>query len=188
MFDKKFSCVIRGIIGLLFGCLALLLPDLTLGTFYALFWVLIVIGILLFGFLGITGRGDESVLWFILAAALLAAGVLSVIFAGFVALLLILIIAGITAYNGFSDIMLALAQPKTKYILIPAIVLTGFAFLALLFYYFPGFEKNLYLSIVGALAIAFGLFSVMLGFYKGDECGPVPEKTAFASYRSRVRK
>jgi len=188
MFDKKTSCILRGIVGILFGFLALLLPDITMGAFYGLFWVLIVLGILLFGFLGITGRGDESALWFILAAALLAAGVLSILFSGFVAILFILIIALVAIYNGFTDITLALAQPKTKYILIPAMILTGLAFLAILFYYFPGFEENLYLSIVGTFALAFGMFSVILGFYKGDDTGALQEKTAFASYKRRAGK
>lgn len=156
--------------GIIFGFLALTLPEITLGTFYGLFWIVIVLGIALFGFLAITGKGDESILWFGLAAVLLIAGVLSIIISGFIALLFILLIAAVAIYNGFTDITLALTHPKTKYILIPAMVLTGVVLLAILFYYFPGFEKNLYLSIVGTFAMTFGIFSVMLGFYKGDEC------------------
>lgn len=171
----------RGIVGIIFGFLALLVPEITLGTFYGLFWLLIILGIALFGFLAITGKGDESVLWFGLAAALLIAGVLSIIISNFVAILFILLIAAIAIYNGFSDITLALEHPKTKYILIPAMVLTGFALLATLFYYFPGFEKNLYLSIVGTFALAFGVFSVLLGFYRsgssGEGSGPVTAST-----------
>lgn len=181
MFDKKTSCLIRGIVGIIFGVLALLVPDITLGTFYGLFWLLVILGIALFGFLAITGGGDESVLWFGLAAALLVAGVLSIIISNFVAILFILIIAAIAIYNGFSDITLALEHPRTKYILIPAMVLTGFALLGVLFYYFPAFEKNLYLSIVGTFALAFGIFSVLLGFYRpegsGDEPSPVTAST-----------
>jgi uncharacterized membrane protein HdeD (DUF308 family) len=188
MFDKKTSCLIRGIVGIIFGFLALTLPEITLGTFYGLFWIVIVLGIALFGFLAITGKGDESILWFGLAAVLLIAGVLSIIISGFIALLFILLIAAVAIYNGFTDITLALAHPKTKYILIPAMILTGFAFLAILFYYFPGFEKNLYLSIVGTFALAFGIFSVMLGFYKGDECEAKEEITAYAGHRSGARK
>jgi uncharacterized membrane protein HdeD (DUF308 family) len=171
----------RGIVGIIFGILALLLPDPTLNTFKVLFWLLIIAGIALFGFLAITGKGDESVLWFGLAAALLIAGVLSIIFADFAALLFVLIIAGIAIYNGFTDITLALEHPRTKYIFIPAMILTGFVLLAILFYYYPAFEKNLYLSIVGTFALVFGLFSVMLGFYRpagtGGESSPVTAST-----------
>jgi hypothetical protein len=178
--------------GVIFGFLALMLPDITLGTFYGLFWVLIILGIGLFIFLAITAKGDESMLWFGLAAGLLVVGVLSIIVAGFVAILFILIIAAIAIYNGFTDITMALGHPKTKYILIPAMILTGFAFLGALFYYFPGFEKNLFLSIVGSFALTFGLFSIMLGFYRSDEqceCDEsASQKTAYATLRTRVRK
>lgn len=186
MFDKKTSCLIRGIVGILFGILALLLPELTVTTFYGFFWVLILLGIALFIFLAITARGDESMFWFGLSAALLVIGVLSIIFAMFVAILLILIIAAVAAYNGFVDITLALTHPKTKYILIPGMIITGLVLLGALFYYFPGFEKNLFLSIVGTLALVFGIFSVMLGFYKADEIGGAEEEPSEKTAYSRT--
>jgi uncharacterized membrane protein HdeD (DUF308 family) len=181
MFDKKASCLVRGSVGIIFGILALLAPEVTLGTFYTLFWLLIILGIALFGVLAITGKGDESGIWFILAAALLIAGVLSLIISDFVAILFILIIAAVAVYNGFTDIALSLEHPRTKYIFLPAMILFGLALLAALFYYFPGFKENLYLSIVGTLALAFGVFSVLLGFYRpmgsGDESAPVTART-----------
>ena len=190
MFDTKTSCLMRGIIGVIFGFLALMLPDITLGTFYGLFWVLIILGIALFIFLAVTAKGDESMLWFGLAAALLVIGVLSLIVAGFVAILFILIIAGIAIYNGFTDITLALEHPKTKYMLIPAMILIGFILLGALFYYFPGFTKNLFLSVVGTFAMVFGLFSIMLGFYRSDEPGNVdsPAKTSCTPGKYNERK
>ena len=69
MFDTKTSCLIRGITGVIFGFLALMLPDITLGTFYGLFWVLVILGIAIFIFLAVTANGDESMFWFGLAAA-----------------------------------------------------------------------------------------------------------------------
>lgn len=169
MLDKKTSCLLRGIVGVIFGFLALLLPaEVTLG-FYGLFWILIGLGILLFLFLAITSRGDDSVLWFGLSAALLLVGVISFMIAGFVAVMLILTIAAIAIINGFTDITLALEHPKTKYVLIPGMIITGILLMAGLFYYFPGFEKYLFLSVVGTFALVFGFFSILLGFYKTDE-------------------
>jgi len=181
MVDKKTSCLLRGFVGIIFGILALLLPDPTLNTFKVLFWLLIILGIAILGFLAITGKGDESGIWFGLAAALLIAGVISIIYADFVAILFLLIIAAVAFYNGFTDIMLALEHPRTKYIFLPAMILFGLALLAALFYYFPGFTNNLYLSIVGTLAFAFGIFSILLGLYRpgepGDEAVPVTAST-----------
>jgi uncharacterized membrane protein HdeD (DUF308 family) len=185
MFDKKTSCLLRGIVGVIFGFLALMLPGETQATFYGVFWILIILGIALFAFLAITANGEESMLWFGLAAVLLVIGVLSILIAQFLALMFILVIAAVALYNGFSDITLALTQPKTKYILIPAMILAGLAFLGVLFYYFPGFEKNLFLSVLGTFALVFGLFSIMLGFYKPGEDAESDkkssEKTVYAS-------
>ena len=77
MLDSKTSCLLRGIMGVIFGFLALLIPEeVTLG-FYGLFWILIGLAMALFLFLAITARGDESMLWFGLSAALLVIGVIS---------------------------------------------------------------------------------------------------------------
>ena len=168
-----------------------MLPDIMLGAFYTLFWVLIILGMGLLIFLAITGKGDESMFWFGLAAGLLVVGVLSFLNHDFVAILLILIIAAIAIYNGFIDITLALTHPKTKYILIPAMIIAGFVVLGALVYYFPGFGKNLYLSIVGTFALVFGLFSVILGFYKPDEVGDddsSSQKTAYSCNKFHMKK
>ncbi|MFA4859660.1 hypothetical protein [Methanoregula sp.] len=185
MLDTKTSCLLRGILGVIFGFLALMLPDIIIGAFYGFFWILIGLGMAVFLFLAITSRNDEATMWFGLAAVLLVLGVVSFVFPGFVALLFILIVAGIAIYNGFNDITIALTHPKTKYILIPAMILTGVAFLAVLFYYFPGFEKNLFLSIVGTFALIFGLYSIVLGYYKSessDEPEPAVLKNAVCTF------
>jgi uncharacterized membrane protein HdeD (DUF308 family) len=169
MLDSKTSCLLRGIMGVIFGFLALLLPaEVTLG-FYGLFWILIGLAMVLFLFLAITARGDESMLWFGLSAALLVVGVISFMVAGFVAVMLILTVAAIAIINGFTDITLALEHPRTKYLMIPGMIITAILVLGLLFYYFPSFEKFLFLSVVGTFALVFGLFSIILGFYTTDE-------------------
>ena len=169
MLDSKTSCLLRGIVGVIFGFLALFIPaEVTLG-FYGLFWILIGLAMALFLFLAITARGDESMLWFGLSAALLVIGVISFMVAGFVAVMLILTIAAIAIINGFTDITLALEHPRTKYILIPGMIITAIIVLGGLFYYFPSFEKYLFLSVVGTFALVFGLFSIILGFYTRNE-------------------
>jgi uncharacterized membrane protein HdeD (DUF308 family) len=171
MLDTKTSCLLRGVVGIIFGCLALFIPaEVTLG-FYGLFWVLIGLAMAFFLFLAITARGDESMLWFGLSAALLVTGVISFMVAGFVAVMLILALAAIAIINGFTDITLALEHPRTKYLMIPGMIITAVIVLGGLFYYFPNFEKFLFLSVVGTFALVFGLFSIILGFYTTEECG-----------------
>jgi hypothetical protein len=168
MLDTKTSCLLRGITGVIFGFLALMIPEPVIFTFSGLFLVLIGLCIALFLFLAITSRGDESMLWFGFSAVLLVIAILSGIFAWFVGMLFIIIIAAIAAYNGFYDLTYAMTHPKTKYIVIPAMVLTAVALLCFFYLYFPNFGKHLDLSIVGTLAFTFGLFSIGMGYYQPE--------------------
>jgi uncharacterized membrane protein HdeD (DUF308 family) len=159
------SCLIQGVIGIVFGLLALLVPDITLATFYALFWALLAVGIAGFLLLAITSRSDDSMFWFVLSAALLVVGAISFFAPFVVAIIFLLLITGVAVYSGFFDITLALTHPKTKYILIPGMFVTGGLLLGGLIWYFPVVLKNLFLSVLGSFALVFGLFSILLGWY-----------------------
>lgn len=167
--DTKISCLIQGVIGIAFGLLALLAPEITLATFYALFWVLLAVGIIGFLLLAITARSGDSLFWFILSAALLVIGAVSFFAPFVVAIIFLLIITGIAGYSGFFDITLALTHPKTKYILIPGMFITGGVLLGVLIWYFPIVLKNLFLTGLGSFALVFGLFSILLGWHIKDE-------------------
>jgi len=169
MLDTKYSCLLRGIVGVIFGFLALIIPEPVIMTFSGLFLVLIGLGIALFLFLAITSRSDESMLWFGLSAVLLVIAIVSTFLFDVAGILLIVIIAAVAAYNGFFDITIAMSHPKTKYILIPGIIITGVALLCIFYIYFPNFQNHLYISIVGTLAFTFGLFSIGMGYYKPGE-------------------
>ena len=168
MLDTKTSCLLRGIVGVIFGFLALMLPDPIKFTFSTLFFVLIGLGMALFLFLAITSRSDESMLWFGLSAVLLVIAIISTFLINIAGILLILIIAAVAIYNGFYDITLALTHPKTKYIVIPAMILTGLALFCIFYLYFPNFQNHLDISTVGTFAFAFGLFSIGMGYYKPE--------------------
>jgi uncharacterized membrane protein HdeD (DUF308 family) len=163
--DTKLSCIIQGVIGIIFGILALLAPDITLATFYALFWVLLAVGIAGFLFLAITSRSDDSLFWFILSAALLVLGAISFFAPAVVAVIFLLLIAAVAVYSGFFDITLALTHPKTKYILIPGMFIIGGVLLGGVIWYFPASMKNLFLTVLGSFALVFGIFSILLGWY-----------------------
>jgi len=163
------SCIIQGAIGIVFGLLALLVPEITLATFYALFWVLLAVGIAGFLFLAITSKSDDSMFWFTLSAGLLVIGAISFFAPAIVAIIFLLLIAAVAVYSGFFDITLALTHPKTKYILIPGMFIIGGLLLGVLIWYFPVVLNNLLLSVLGTFALIFGIFSILLGWYIKDE-------------------
>lgn len=80
----------------------------------------------------------------------------------------ILFIAAVAIYNRLNDIMLDLDHPRTKYILIPGMIITALVLLARLLIFYPGFSKNLLLAIVGMFTLVFGLFSILLIFNDKD--------------------
>ena len=169
--DTRLSCLIWGIIGVIFGLVALFVPVLLLETFYVFFWILIGLSIAVLLILAITARSDESMFWFGLCSGLLILGVLSILVQAIVAIVFLFIIAGIAFYNGFNDIILALMHPGTKYFLIPGMFFAGTVLLIGLLYYIPALKENLIILItvsLGSFAFVFGLFSILLGFFQRE--------------------
>jgi uncharacterized membrane protein HdeD (DUF308 family) len=171
--DTKLSCYIWGIVGVIFGILALLFPEQLQDSFFYLFLVLIGLVILVFLFLAITSKGEESLFWFGLSAGFLLLVVVSFLVPKIVEIVFLLLIAVIVFYNGFTDIVLALKHPRTKYILIPGMFLSGVALLALLLRYFPQMSQHLVIVTLGSFALVFGLFSIIIGYLQKE--GPEPD-------------
>ncbi|HET6581574.1 MAG TPA: hypothetical protein VFG36_06815 [Methanoregula sp.] len=170
--DTRLSCLIWGIIGVVFGLLALLFPELLLVTFYGIFLLLAGLTMAIFLFLAITSRSEDSMFWFGLSAVLLVVIVLSFLVQIVVQIIFLLIIAGIAFYNGFNDITLALTHPKTKYFLIPGMFIAGAILLAGLLWYFPVLYDNLIIVILGNFAFVFGLVSILMGLYQKEPPKP----------------
>ena len=166
--DTRLSCYAWGIIGVIFGLMALFFPDtgLMLTTFYVIFLLLTGLAVAVFLFLAITSSSDESIFWFGISAGLLILAVLSFLAYEVFAIIFLLIIAGIAFYNGFTSIALALTHPRTKYILIPGIFIAGMVLLAALLLSFPMLSGNLAVVIIGNFALVFGLFSIMMGYFQ----------------------
>ena len=164
--DTKLSCYVWGIVGVIFGVLALMFPEQLQFTFYGLFLILIGLAILVFLFLAITSKSDESLFWFGLSAGLLLLAVLSFLAQVIVEIVFLLVIVVIAFYNGFTDIVLALRHPRTKYFLIPGMFLIGAALLAVLLRYFPEMSQHLIIVTLGSFAFVFGLFSIIMGYYQ----------------------
>ena len=164
--DTKLSCYVWGIVGVIFGVLALMFPEQLQLTFYGLFLILIGLAILVFLFLAITSKSDESLFWFGLSAGLLLLAVLSFLAQVIVEIVFLLVIVVIALYNGFTDIVLALRHPRTKYFLIPGMFLIGAALLAVLLRYFPEMSQHLIIVTLGSFAFVFGLFSIIMGYYQ----------------------
>ncbi|MDD1704783.1 MAG: hypothetical protein LUP97_06130 [Methanoregula sp.] len=174
MMYTNLSCIVKGLIAILFGFLAIFLPGPLQTTFIGLFWVFIVIGIAIFLLLATTSRSDESLFWFGLAAALVITCALSLFAQLVITLVFMLIIAGIAFYSGFSDINYALRFPKTKYYMIIGMFLISVLLLGVLFRTLPVTELDkVVLRILGTFALIFGIFSIAIGLHEpADPAAP----------------
>jgi uncharacterized membrane protein HdeD (DUF308 family) len=170
--DTRLSCLIRGIIGVVFGILALLLPGPLLITFFWIFIIVAGLAVGVFLFLAITSQDEDSMFWFGLAAVLLVLIAIAFLVPGVVEIISLLIIAGIAFYNGYINITLALTHPKTKYILILGMFIAGGVMLAAILWYVPVPSENLVVVVLGTFAFVFGLVSILMGIFQKN----VPEQ------------
>lgn len=179
--DTRLSCFIWGIIGVIFGLLALLFPEQLRFTFYGIFLILIGLAIVVFLLLAITSKSDESLFWFGLSAVLLILSVISFLLQPIIEFVFLLSIAAIALYNGFTDIVLALRHPRTKYLLIPGMFILGAVLLIALLTYIPSLSEFLVIVTLGSFAFVFGLFSIFMGYYQSgetkEELSEIPPET-----------
>jgi hypothetical protein len=172
--DAKLSCLVKGLIGVIFGSLALFLPGPTLNTFSKLFTVLVVVGIIICIFLAITAHSEGSLFWFLSATVLVIVFICQFIFSNLITIIFILAIAVLAFYSGLSGITLALARPRSKYYLIGGACVSAILLLIVIIrfapFIIPNTDPNLtILSVLGDFSLVFGLFSILLGWYLKEE-------------------
>jgi uncharacterized membrane protein HdeD (DUF308 family) len=173
--DAKLSCLLKGLIGVIFGGLALVVPGPVLSVFLGIFWILLVTGIVLCGLIAITSHADESFFWFFCAAVLLVIGIASTVFQNIIALLFLLAIAVLAFYAAYSGISLALTRPRSKYYLVAGVIVSSLILLGIFIRYVPAMSETLIMTVVGTFSFVFGLFAILMGFsMKEDAPAPVP--------------
>ena len=102
--DAKLSCLIYGLVGVIFGGLALTVPDSVLYLFIRVFWLLLVLGIIMCVLIAISSSPEESFFWFPCSAALLVVGIVSAFFPNTLALIFVLVVAVLAFYAGYSGV------------------------------------------------------------------------------------
>jgi uncharacterized membrane protein HdeD (DUF308 family) len=174
--DAKLSCLVKGLISVIFGSLALIVPDPLMGLFLRIFWFLVIAGIVLFGFLAITSPADESFSWFILSFVLIVIGIGSVVFSDLVRIIFLLAIAVLALYAGYTGIAVALTRPGSKYLILGGVATAVIVLLALFFTYVPLFGENPVMTVIGTVLLVFGFFVILLGLQIKEGMDiPVPQ-------------
>lgn len=167
------SCLLKGLIGVIFGGLALIVPEPLLSFFLGIFWIALITGLVLCVLIAITSSPEESFFWFICSAGFLLVGVISAIFPKMISLLFVLAIAVLAFYAGYSGISYALTKPRSKYYLVAGVIVCSIALLYLFIHYIPSMSGDLVMTVVGTFSLVFGLFAIIMGLTVKPDV-PVP--------------
>jgi uncharacterized membrane protein HdeD (DUF308 family) len=178
--DAKLSCLLKGLIGVIFGGLALVVPGPVLEFFTGIFWVLLVTGIVFCVLIAITSHAEESFFWFLCSAGLLVIGIIEMLFPNFLSLIFILAVAVLAFYAGYSGISFALTRPRSKYYLVTGVIVSSVILLYIFIRFVPAMSDILIMTVVGTFSFVLGLFAIFMGLtVKEGEAAPVPAHVLF---------
>jgi len=176
--DAKLSCLLKGLAGVIFGGLALVVPGPVLAFFTGIFWVLLIAGIIICALIAITSLTEESLFWFLCSAALLVIGIIEMLFPSSLSFVFVLAIAVLAFYAGYTGISCALTRKETKHYLVGAVIASSVILLYIFLTFVPAMRAFIVMTVVGTISFVLGLFAIFIGITlkEGDEM-PVPPHT-----------
>lgn len=169
--DAKLSCLLKGLAGVIFGGLALVVPGPVLAFFTGIFWVLLIAGIIICALIAITSLTDESLFWFLCSAALLVIGIIEMLFPSSLSFVFVLAIAVLAFYAGYTGISCALTRKETKHYLVGAVIASSVILLYIFLTFVPAMRSFIVMTVVGTISFVLGLFAIFIGLTlkEGDE-------------------
>jgi len=185
--DAKLSCLLKGLVGEVFGGLALMIPGAVLAFFTGMFWVLLIAGMIICILVAITSHTDESFFWFLCAAGLLVIGIIETIFPSSLSFIFVLAIAVLAFYAGYTGIACALTRKHAKQYLVSGVAAASVILLYIFLAFVPAMRSFLVMTVIGTISLVLGLFAILMGITlkEGDEV-PVSPRT-FIINTCRIR-
>jgi len=174
--DAKTSCLLKGLAGVLFGGLALVVPGPLLSFFSEIILILLVIGMVLCVLIAISSSAEESFFWFMCAVGLLIVGIVDLLFPDSVSLIFALAIAGLAFYAGYTGVACALTRPHVKWYLVGSVAAASLILLFVFLTYYPLMHVHLVMTVVGTISLVLGLFAILMGVTvkNSEELPPSP--------------
>lgn len=187
--DAKLSCLLKGLAGVIFGGLALVVPGPVLAFFTGIFWVLLIAGIIICALIAITSLTDESLFWFLCSAALLVIGIIEMLFPSSLSFVFVLAIAVLAFYAGYTGISCALTRKETKHYLVGAVIASSVILLYIFLTFVPAMRSFIVMTVVGTISFVLGLFAIFIGLTlkEGDEVPVSPHTFIINSRRFPIK-
>ncbi len=155
--------ILKGVIGIIFGIIAVAIPGFTLGTLFTIFGLFIIAaGIIAFLF-AVTSHPKDSSPWFWISLGILALGLLSVLFPEVIAFSFAILIAGWALVTGIFDLERCITGSRYYYYLFGGMLGAFIVLLLALFYFIPALREDYLMTTFGAFAFVFGVFSLVIG-------------------------
>ncbi|MEJ2747976.1 MAG: HdeD family acid-resistance protein [Anaerolineae bacterium] len=168
--------VLRGVLAMIFGILAFVWPDITIGALVLLFGIYALVDGISALASGIANRTDNRRWWVLLLEGIagIAAGIIAFVWTGITAVVLLYVIAAWALVTGVMEIAAAFALREEidgEW----ALGLSGLASIifGFIFFFNPGAGALALVWIIGAYAILFGALLIYLGFNVRDLNVPV---------------
>jgi uncharacterized membrane protein HdeD (DUF308 family) len=161
------AVALRGVAALVFGILTFITPGMTLAFLVALFGVYAIVEGVLSVIAAVRARGDEQPWWLLLLEGLvsIAAGVVTFIWPGLTALVLVYVIAAWAVITGVIEIAAAVALRKQilgeGWLILSGILSVVFGAVLMVA---PGAGALALVLWIGAYAIVFGALLIALAF------------------------
>ncbi|ABS55683.1 hypothetical protein Mboo_1165 [Methanoregula boonei 6A8] len=174
--DAKTSCLLKGLAGVIFGGLALVVPGPLLAFFTGIILILLITGMVLSILIAISSSAEESFFWFLCAVGLLIVGIVDLLFPDSVSLIFALAIAGLAFYAGYTGVAFALTRPQTKWYLVGSVAAASVILFSVFLIYVPSMQSHLVMTVVGTIALVLGLFAILTGITvkNSEELPPSP--------------
>jgi uncharacterized membrane protein HdeD (DUF308 family) len=174
--DAKTSCLLKGLAGVIFGGLALVVPGPLLAFFTGIILILLITGMVLSILIAISSSAEESFFWFLCAVGLLIVGIVDLLFPDSVSLIFALAIAGLAFYAGYTGVAFALTRPQTKWYLVGSVAAASVILFSVFLMYVPSMQSHLVMTVVGTIALVLGLFAILTGITvkNSEELPPSP--------------
>ena len=176
--DAKLSHLLKGLTGVIFGGLALVVPVQVLAFFTGVFWILLIGAFILCILVAITAHADESIFWFLCSAALLVVGLVELLFPETMSLIFILVVGFLALYAGYTGISYALTRPQSKYLMVIVVIASSIILFLIFITYVPVMRSFFIMTLVGTISLVLGLFAILMGLsIKEGEILPVTPRT-----------
>jgi uncharacterized membrane protein HdeD (DUF308 family) len=187
--DAKLSCLLKGLAGVIFGGIALVIPGPVLAFFTGIFWILLIAGIVLCILIAITSHSDESFFWFLCSAGLLIIGIVEMLFPESLSFIFVLAVAVLAFYAGYTGISCALTRKKSKYYLVGTVVASSVILLYIFLTFVPAMRSFIVMTVIGTVSFVLGLFAIFIGstLKEGDELPVSPRAFIIQSCKIKTK-